>query len=58
MIVRARVLLIIFGVAAFMFALRTENEIARWAGIACVAVSLGLRFIKRDGSERDREGGN
>ena len=58
MIVRARVLLIIFGVAAFMLALRTQNEIARWVGIVCVAASLGLRFVKRDSAARDREGSN
>jgi hypothetical protein len=39
--------LLVVGVIAFMYALREENEIARWVGIACVAVALLLRFVRK-----------
>lgn len=47
MIIRVRILMLILGIAAFAFALRTENEIARWVGIGFVAVALLLRFVGR-----------
>ena len=47
MIIRARIVLIILGVAAFMYAIRSENEIARWVAIVCVGAALLLRFVGR-----------
>lgn len=50
MIVRVRMFFVILGVAAFAFAMRTELEWARWAGIACMATALLLRFVGRGGN--------
>jgi hypothetical protein len=47
MILRVRLALLIVGIAAFAFAMRNENEIARWVGIGCVAIALVLRFLGR-----------
>lgn len=46
MILRLRVALLIGGIGAFAYAMRSESEIARWVGIACVAGALLLRFVK------------
>jgi hypothetical protein len=42
-----RLALIGAGVMAFIFALRTGTEWARWVGIACLAVALLIRLIDR-----------
>ncbi len=51
MIVRVRIALLIVGVAAFMYALRNNDQIARWVGIGCVAIALFLRFVGRRTTE-------
>jgi len=47
MIMRVRLFFVIMGVAAFAYAMRSEEEWARWAGIGCMAVALVLRFVRR-----------
>lgn len=47
MIMRVRMALLLVGVLAFMYALRSENEVARWISIGCVATALLLRFVRR-----------
>lgn len=49
MIIRVRLALLIIGIGAFAFALRNDNEIARWVGIGCVAIALLLRFVRPKG---------
>lgn len=46
---RARVVLLVAGVAAFGLALRNGVEWMRWVGIALVAVALALRFVPKRG---------
>ncbi len=45
MMLRIRVAFIAAGIGAFLYALRTGNDPARWLGIACVAVAVLLRFL-------------
>ncbi|MCA0376261.1 MAG: hypothetical protein LCH84_11440 [Gemmatimonadetes bacterium] len=49
MIVRLRILLLVAGISAFAFAMRTGQDMARYAGIAFVALALLLRFVKPRG---------
>lgn len=46
MILRLRILLIVAGVVAFTYAMRTGIDWVRWAAIGLVGVGLLLRFIK------------
>lgn len=46
MIIRLRIALLVGGIGAFAYAMRSESEIARWVGIACVGGALLLRFAK------------
>ena len=45
MMQRVRLLLLIAGVIAFGYALRSNTESLRWVGIVLVALSLLLRFV-------------
>lgn len=49
MIVRLRILLIVAGVVAFTYAMRTGTDWGRWAAIGLVGVGLALRFVKPRG---------
>ena len=42
-----RIALIGAGVMAFIFALRTGTDWARWMGIGCLAGALLLRLVER-----------
>jgi membrane protein implicated in regulation of membrane protease activity len=37
----------IVGVLVFLYGAKTENEIVRWVGVACLAIALVLRFLGR-----------
>jgi hypothetical protein len=40
-----RVTIAIAGIVVFMWGAKTQNEPARWVGIACLVVALALRFL-------------
>jgi hypothetical protein len=42
-----RVTIAISGIVVFMWGAKTQDETARWVGIACLVVALALRFLGR-----------
>jgi hypothetical protein len=42
-----RVTIAIVGVVVFLWGAKTDDETARWVGIACLVVALVLRFLGR-----------
>jgi hypothetical protein len=37
----------IAGIMVFLWGAKTQDETARWVGIACLVVALALRFLGR-----------
>jgi hypothetical protein len=52
----AKLGLAIVGVLIFLAGVRTDNDIARWVGIACAAVAWTLRFVERGSRRRGPQG--
>ena len=42
-----RVTIAIAGIVVFLWGAKTQNETARWVGIACLVIALVLRFVGR-----------
>jgi membrane protein implicated in regulation of membrane protease activity len=42
-----RAAIAIVGVLVFLYGAKTENEMVRWVGVACLAIALVLRFLGR-----------
>jgi hypothetical protein len=40
-----RLTVAIVGCAIFGWGIRTDNEMTRWVGVACLVLALALRFI-------------
>jgi hypothetical protein len=45
-----RATIAIAGIVVFMWGIKTQNETARWVGIACLVVALVLRFVGKSRS--------
>ena len=42
-----RVTIAIVGLAIFGYGVRTDNDMIRWVGIACLVVAFLLRFVAK-----------
>lgn len=43
----AKIALALGGVGIFAYGIRSEDNVMRWVGIACVIVAFLLRFVKK-----------